>query len=60
MEDQEALAAGLASRRRHARPSETLAVSTGLIGTRLPVDRIEPRVAELVSSGLSRPPTTVA
>jgi glutamate N-acetyltransferase/amino-acid N-acetyltransferase len=30
----------------------TLAVATGLIGTRLPVDRIEPRIRELVATGL--------
>lgn len=31
----------------------TLAVATGMIGTRLPVDRIEPQIAELVATGLS-------
>jgi glutamate N-acetyltransferase/amino-acid N-acetyltransferase len=34
-------------------PERTLAVSTGMIGTRLPVDRIVPEVARLVLSGLS-------
>ena len=34
-------------------PERTLAVSTGMIGTRLPVDRIVPEIARLVMSGLS-------
>lgn len=33
-------------------PSMTLAVSTGLIGTRLPVERIAPAIARLVADGL--------
>jgi glutamate N-acetyltransferase/amino-acid N-acetyltransferase len=34
-------------------PERTLAVSTGMIGTRLPVDRILPEMDRLVGSGLS-------
>ena len=54
--------AGLSDQRRLAEalatacstiPERTLAVSTGMIGTRLPVDRILPEVARLVMSGLS-------
>ena len=33
-------------------PSMTLAVSTGLIGTRLPVEKIAPAIARLVADGL--------
>ncbi len=33
-------------------PSMTLAVSTGLIGTRLPVERVAPAIARLVADGL--------
>ncbi|MFN8622690.1 MAG: bifunctional ornithine acetyltransferase/N-acetylglutamate synthase [Chloroflexota bacterium] len=33
-------------------PSMTLAVSTGLIGTRLPVDKVAPAIARLVADGL--------
>jgi glutamate N-acetyltransferase/amino-acid N-acetyltransferase len=55
VKDQEALAEALAAAVGCA-PEETLAMSTGLIGTRLPVDRIVPQIADLVSSGLSNPP----
>lgn len=34
------------------RPEETLAVSTGLIGTRLPVEKVAPAIARLVADGL--------
>ncbi|HEX5452082.1 MAG TPA: bifunctional glutamate N-acetyltransferase/amino-acid acetyltransferase ArgJ [Candidatus Limnocylindrales bacterium] len=44
----ETLAAALA-----CPPAQILAGSTGLIGTRLPVDRIEPALRDLVATGLS-------
>jgi glutamate N-acetyltransferase/amino-acid N-acetyltransferase len=55
-------AQGLTDQRRLARalatatgtiPERTLALSTGMIGTRLPVDLIVPEIAQLVMSGLS-------
>src|SRR5262249_12986952 len=41
-------------------PEDTLAMSTGLIGTRLPVDRIVPHIGELVSVGLLNAPDGLA
>ncbi len=55
VKDQEALAQALAIAA-GCEPEETLAMSTGLIGTRLPVDRIVPNLGELVPSGLSNAP----
>jgi glutamate N-acetyltransferase/amino-acid N-acetyltransferase len=49
--DQAALAVALAERLGVA-PELTLAISTGLIGTRLPVDRIRSGLADLVPAGL--------
>ncbi|HEY4226812.1 MAG TPA: bifunctional glutamate N-acetyltransferase/amino-acid acetyltransferase ArgJ [Candidatus Limnocylindrales bacterium] len=50
--DQAALAVALAERLGVA-PELTLAISTGLIGTRLPVDRIRSGLADLVPAGLA-------
>jgi glutamate N-acetyltransferase/amino-acid N-acetyltransferase len=52
MADQHDLAHALADAL-GAEPAQTLAVSTGLIGTRLPVDRVAPAIARLVADGLS-------
>jgi glutamate N-acetyltransferase/amino-acid N-acetyltransferase len=51
-EDQAALAVALAERVGVA-PELTLAISTGLIGSRLPVDRIQSGLADLVPAGLA-------
>jgi glutamate N-acetyltransferase/amino-acid N-acetyltransferase len=59
VKDQEALAHALASAAGCA-PEDTLAMSTGLIGTRLPVDRIVPHLGELVASGLATAPDGLA
>jgi glutamate N-acetyltransferase/amino-acid N-acetyltransferase len=50
--DQRRLAAALATAAGTI-PERTLALSTGMIGTRLPVDLIVPEIARLVASGLS-------
>lgn len=52
MADQERLARALAAAAGTS-VERTLAVSTGMIGPRLPVDRIELHLGELVASGLS-------
>jgi glutamate N-acetyltransferase/amino-acid N-acetyltransferase len=52
MAEQERLAAALA-KAAGTTVERTLAVATGMIGTRLPVDRIEPHIAELVAQGLT-------
>ena len=36
------------------RPEQTLAVATGMIGPRYPMDRIEPALERLVADGLTR------
>ncbi len=51
IEDQERLAVALAAAA-GTLTERTLAVATGMIGTRLPVDRIEPVLAGLVATGL--------
>jgi glutamate N-acetyltransferase/amino-acid N-acetyltransferase len=51
-EDQAALAVAL-SERVGVAPELTLAISTGLIGSRLPVDRIRSGLADLVPAGLA-------
>jgi glutamate N-acetyltransferase/amino-acid N-acetyltransferase len=52
MADQERLAVALGAAA-GCRPEQTLAASTGLIGTRLPVDRIVPALDALVMDGLT-------
>jgi glutamate N-acetyltransferase/amino-acid N-acetyltransferase len=44
----------------NARPEEVLAISTGLIGTRLPVERLRIPVANLAASGLAANDTGLA
>ncbi len=51
LEDQRRLAEALAVSLGTA-PERTLAVSTGLIGTRLPVEKVAPAIARLVADGL--------
>jgi glutamate N-acetyltransferase/amino-acid N-acetyltransferase len=51
-EDQAALAVAVAERL-GVDPDRTLAISTGLIGSRLPVDRIRSGLADLVPAGLA-------
>jgi glutamate N-acetyltransferase/amino-acid N-acetyltransferase len=57
--DQRALAAAVASAL-GIDPEQTLAVATGLIGPRLPVDRIVPAIERLVASGLRGDPAALA
>ena len=52
MADQERLAEALAAAV-GCRAEQTLAVSTGLIGTRLPIDRILPALEALIMDGLT-------
>jgi glutamate N-acetyltransferase/amino-acid N-acetyltransferase len=57
--DQRALADALALAV-GASPEQTLAVATGLIGPRLPVDRVVPAIARLVGEGLREDPAALA
>jgi len=50
MADQERIARGLA-RGLDTQPERTLAMSTGIIGTRLPADRLSPEIARLAREG---------
>lgn len=57
--DQEALA-GVLGHAVGVAVRHTLAVSTGLIGSRLPVDRIAPAIRALVADGLTDEPSALA
>ena len=57
--DQRALAATLAAAVGTS-PEHTLAVATGMIGPRLPVDRVAPAIERLVADGLREDPATLA
>lgn len=59
MADQERIAKGFA-RGLGTQRERTLAMSTGIIGTRLPADRLGPEIARLAREGLSEEPAALA